>query len=186
LTIPRGYVTALGQTDTAGGWRPGKARGGCLLDIESGEPVIQGLSMPHSPRYYDDRLWWLESGEGTLARLDPRTGCPEVVAQLPGFTRGLDFCGPYAFIGLSQVRETAEFGGLPITERLRERVCGVWVVHIESGETVAYLRFDGDVREVFAVQILPDLCYPELLVEDGDVLANCFVLPEATLAETAR
>lgn len=32
-----------------------------------------------------------------------------MVARLPGFTRGLDFCGPYPFIGLSQVRESAIF-----------------------------------------------------------------------------
>src|SRR5947208_11083454 len=27
------YVTALGETDTAGGWRPDKPQGGCLLDV---------------------------------------------------------------------------------------------------------------------------------------------------------
>ena len=64
------------------------------------------------------------------------------LAELPGFTRGLDFCGPLAFIGLSQVRETAVFSGIPIAERpLEERACGVWVVDIADGP-------DGRVREV--------------------------------------
>jgi uncharacterized protein (TIGR03032 family) len=43
------YVTALGATDSAAGWRGGKARGGVLLEVPSGEVVASGLSMPHSP-----------------------------------------------------------------------------------------------------------------------------------------
>src|SRR5207249_2954973 len=50
------YATALGETDTAGGWRANKARGGVLMDVPSGEPIARGLSMPHSPRWYRDRL----------------------------------------------------------------------------------------------------------------------------------
>ena len=45
------YATALGETDTAGGWRPDKAHGGCLMDVPSGEILARGLSMPHSPRW---------------------------------------------------------------------------------------------------------------------------------------
>ena len=51
-----------------------------------------------------DRLWVLESGVGSLALVDERTGKWQAVANLPGFTRGMDFCGGIAFIGLSQVR----------------------------------------------------------------------------------
>ncbi len=54
------YVTALGLTDTPGGWRENKASGGVLLDVESGEVVLRGLSMPHSPRRYDNRFFVLE------------------------------------------------------------------------------------------------------------------------------
>ena len=93
--------------------------------------------MPHSPRWYGDKLWVLESGEGSLGFVDLDTGKVETVAELPGFTRGLDFAGPLAFVGLSQVRETATFSGIPITERLEERCCGVWVVDIAAGQTSA-------------------------------------------------
>src|SRR5665213_3255856 len=97
------YVTALGTTDTAGGWRANKARGGVLLDVESGEPILTGLSMPHSPRLHDGNLWLLESGDGSLGTVDVASGTYSKVAEMPGFTRGLDFCGPVAFVGLSQV-----------------------------------------------------------------------------------
>jgi uncharacterized protein (TIGR03032 family) len=108
------------------------------------------------------------------------------VATLPGFTRGLDFHGPFAFIGLSQVRETAVFGGLRITETVQERAAGMWVVNIQTGEVVAFLRFEEAVQEIFAVQVLPGLRFPELLNEEDDIIANSFVLPDAALAEVPR
>ena len=56
------YVTALGESDAATGWRANKPHGGCLMEVSSGEIVARGLSMPHSPRWHDGRLWLLESG----------------------------------------------------------------------------------------------------------------------------
>ena len=93
------------------------------------------------------------------------------MAQVPGFTRGIDFCGPLAFIGLSQVRESAVFSGIPLVQRLKERTCGVWVVHIETGQTVGFLRFEAGVQEIFAVQVLPGIRFPEML-EWGDAAAG--------------
>ena len=87
------YVTALGETDEPAGWRANKARGGILMDVDSGEVIARGLSMPHSPRWYGGRLWVCESGAGTLGFVDPNTGRYEAVAAVPGFTRGLDFAG---------------------------------------------------------------------------------------------
>jgi uncharacterized protein (TIGR03032 family) len=186
--LPR-YVTALGATDEPAGWRPAKARGGVLLEVPSGRVVASGLSMPHSPRWYDGRLWFLESGAGTISVCDPATGRTEVVAYVPGFTRGLDFVGPFAFVGLSQVRETAVFSGIPITERLpvEERACGMWVVDMRTGQPVAFLKFEAGVQEVFAVQVLPGVRFPELLNEPtDDAVANSFVLPDEALAEVPR
>ena len=179
------YVTALGATDNAQGWRGNKANGGMLMEVESGEILLHGLSMPHSPRWYRDRLWVLESGDGGIGYLDPKTGKLETVAQLPGFTRGLDFVGPLAFIGLSQIRETAVFSGLPITERLKERVCGVWVVNIETGEIVALLRFEEAVQEIFAVQFTP-WRFPEVLEWDDPALSSSYMLPDEALKDVAK
>src|SRR5262245_54222361 len=68
------YVTALGATDSAGGWRANKANGGLLMDVESNEILLRGLSMPHSPRWYNNQLYLLESGHGTLAVVDHEVG----------------------------------------------------------------------------------------------------------------
>ena len=36
------YVTALGETDAPAGWRANKARGGILMDVDSGEVITRG------------------------------------------------------------------------------------------------------------------------------------------------
>lgn len=175
------YVTALGQTDSKGGWRENKADGGILMDVTSNQMICEGLSMPHSPRWYRDQLWVLESGNGGLCTVDPATGEVTTVVELPGFTRGLDFLGPLAFVGLSQVRESAVFSGIPITERLTERICGVWAVNIESGEIVGFLRFEQAVQEVFAVTVLAGIRMPELVLPGEPLVASSFVLPSDAL-----
>jgi uncharacterized protein (TIGR03032 family) len=177
------YVTALGETDTAGGWRANKARGGILMDVERNEILLRGLSMPHSPRWYQGKLWLLESGEGSLAQVDLERRTWRTIAQVPGFTRGIDFLGPLAFIGLSQVRESAVFSGIPLVQRLRERTCGVWVVNIETGKTLGFLRFESGVQEIFAVQVLRGMRFPELLEWNDQRLFDSYVLPDEALAD---
>lgn len=177
------YVTALGETDSAGGWRENKRNGGILMDVKSNKVLLCGLSMPHSPRLYNNNFWLLESGEGALSLVDLPRRSWRTVTQLPGFTRGMDFAGPLAFIGLSQVRESSTFNNLPLIDRLTERTCGVWVVNLQTGETVAFLRFEEGVQEIFAVQVLWNSRFPEML-EFGDPLINTsYVVPDAALAD---
>lgn len=177
------YVTALGETDTPGGWRDNKRNGGVLIDVDSSEVIARGLSMPHSPRWYRNQLWLLESGDGSIGRVDLATGKYEAIAQLPGFTRGLSFLGPLAFVGLSQVRESAVFSGIPLVERLDQRTCGVWVVHLDTGQTVGFVRFEDAVQEIFAVEVLAGIRYPDLINHDLELIGRSYVLGDAALAE---
>ena len=153
-----------------------------MIDYETDEIVLRGLSMPHSPRWYNDQLWVLESGDGGIAKVDLENKTWLTIAKLPGFTRGIDFVGPLAFVGLSQVRESAVFSGIPLVERLEERTCGLWIVNIQTGETVAFLRFEEGVQEIFAVQILPAR-YPEMLEWGDKRLMNSYVIPDEALQD---
>jgi uncharacterized protein (TIGR03032 family) len=181
------YVTALGETDTPAGWRENKAKGGIVMDVASGAVIARGLSMPHSPRWYAGRLWVCESGAGTFGYIDPNTGTYVPIAEVPGFTRGVDFSGNLAFVGLSQVRESAVFSGIAITERLtaEERTCGVCVINLRSGQVIGLLRFESAVQEVFAVTVLPGRRFPELINDDEKLLENSFVVPDAALADVS-
>jgi uncharacterized protein (TIGR03032 family) len=170
------WVTALGETDEPQGWRQNKRDGGILFDIIANEVITRGLSMPHSPRWHQGRLWILQSGLGSIGIIDPDTGRYDEVARFPGFTRGLAFCGPLAFVGLSQVRETAVFGGIPLVESSPERNCGVWALDTRTGRIVGFVRFLNALQEVFAVEALP--CrFPDLINDDADILAKSYDLP---------
>lgn len=176
------YVSALGTTDTPGGWRDNKAFGGMIMDIDSNDMIIDGLSMPHSPRWYRNKLWVLESGAGQLITVDEKTGERTIIAEVPGFCRGIDFIEKYALIGLSEVRETAVFAGLPLTEREQDRKCGVWIIDIENGQTVGFLEFSEGVQEIFSVQLVP-WKYPALLDFNDPLLRTSYSIPDAAIKD---
>ena len=174
------YVTTLGQTDDAAGWRRNKASGGIVMDIDTNQVLASGLSMPHSPRWYQDQLWVLESGAGALVTIDLESGKKNVIAEVPGFCRGIDFIGRYAVIGLSQIRETAMFAGLPLTKREEQRRCGIWIVDIQTGDTAGYLSFDSEIEEIFSVQCLP-MAHPTIVPIDDEILDSSYSVPPEIL-----
>ena len=156
------YVTVLDQTNVKGGWRPNKAKNGCILSVETGAVVVGGFAMPHSPRVYQNRLWVCDSGRGALMSIQPSQGEKEVVVQLPGYPRGLAFMGQYAFVGLSKIRETAVFGELPISESSEPLKCGVAVVDLVEKKMLGLIEFQGGISEIFDVQVLGGIRSPIL------------------------
>jgi uncharacterized protein (TIGR03032 family) len=174
------YVTALGDTDTKDGWRAKKAHGGCLMEVSTGEIVSRGLSMPHSPRWHDGKLWMLESGTGQLVLVDAANGRRQKVAELPGFARGLALSGPYAFVGLSKIRSTSAMEGVPLAQRREQLKCGVAVVDLRSGQVMALLEFQTAVEEIFDVQFLPGSRFPEVIGFQQETIQHVFVVPPGT------
>ena len=136
--------------------------------MTTGEPVTTGLAMPHSPRWHDGNLFVLNSGMGRLERVDLATGHREVIAALPGYARGLAFHRNLAFVGLSRIRETAIFGGAPIAAYHDQLKCGVGVIELSTGNTVATLQFATGVEEIFDVQTVPGARCPTLGGSPGD------------------
>ena len=171
------YVTALGDTDTPEGWRINKAHGGILIDVATGQIISRGLSMPHSPRLHGGRLWLLEGGTGRLSIVEDSSGRCETVTEFPGFARGLAFHDSYAFVGLSKIRESATFGGLPIASRVEDLRCGIWVVDLNAARTVEFMQFQTGVDEIFAIEGLPGIRFPEVLGFEEDTLDKTYVLP---------
>ena len=182
------YVTALGESDVQAGWRANKTQGGCLIEIDSKEIVARGISMPHSPRVGQTslsaqqaggpaRVWLLESGTGRLVLVDVASGTRQTVAELPGFTRGLALIGPYAFIGLSKIREKSAMSGVPLAERRHELKCGIAAIDLRSGQTIGFLEFQTAVEEIFDVQLLTGLRFPEVLGFQQETIQHTFVVP---------
>ena len=114
--------------------------------------------------------------------MDVTTGRYEAVAALPGFTRGLDFVGDLAFVGLSQVRESAVFSGIPITERLAPRsgpaASGSWTCTAVSRSPFSSSRTPCRKSS-------PWRCcrgdFPDLINDDDTLLESSFVVPAECL-----
>jgi len=162
------YVTLVAASDVTDGWRDRKADGGLLWDIAAAKPVAEGLSMPHSPQLHKGRIWLLNAGTGDLGFVDGDTGRFHAVAFCPGYARGLAIVGRYAIVGISHPRIDGGFRGLPLDDALAKRGaeprCGLIVVDLETGDTVAWLRMEGaTVRELFGVVVLPGIRKPALI-----------------------
>jgi uncharacterized protein (TIGR03032 family) len=169
------FVTAVSRSDVADGWRERRRDGGVVIDVASGEVVASGLSMPHSPRLHDGKLWLLNSGTGEFGWVDPANGRFEPVAFCPGYARGLAFLGRRAVIGLSKPRN-ATFEGLALQEHLEakdaEARCGLIVVDLDSGRTVEWLRIEEPVTELYDVAVLPGVGQAEAIGFLGEAIGQ--------------
>ena len=172
------YVTALGETDVVGGWRENKASGGVMMDVETNEILLRGLSMPHSPRWYQGRLWLLNSGAGELLCYDPAKQEAVVIAVLPAYLRGLCLIGRYAVVGMCQIREKHIFGGLPVQQRFDKLLCGIAVIDLQNGQTIGTFEFSAGCSEIYDVQLLAGVRQPNVLNVRDDAIRQAFPAPD--------
>ena len=70
--------------------------------------------------------------------------------------------GPLAFVGLSKVRESATFGGVPIAQHPERLKCGVAIVDLTSGQMIGLLEFHTGIEEIFDLRLLPGVRSPFL------------------------
>lgn len=161
------YVTAVGAGDVGDSWRDNRTAGGVVIDVETGETVCRGLSMPHSPRWHDGRLWVLNSGRGEIGTVNFATQTFEPIAFLPGYLRGLAFIGDQAIVGLSAPRNNRTFEGLELQARLdKENMkprCGISNVDTKTGDIAHWLTMEGVVTELFDVAVLEGKRSPTMI-----------------------
>lgn len=161
------FATAVSTTDVHEGWREKRRDGGVVLDLGTSEIICRGLSMPHSPRWHDGRLYVLNSGAGEFGTVDLASGRFEPICFCPGYARGLAIIGGYAVIGLSTCRENRTFSGLPLDDALAAKGvqprCGLLIVDLRTGDMVHSLTIDGIVRELYDVAVLPGVAMPSAL-----------------------
>ncbi len=175
------YVTASSQSDVVDGWRDRRKNGGIVIDVASNDIIVTGLSMPHSPRWYQDKLWVLNSGRGELGYVDLDTGKFEAIAFCPGYVRGLAFWQNWAIVGLSKPRGGDNtFSGLELDDLLiakdAEPRCGMMVIDLTTGAIVHWLRFEGIVTELYDVQVIPGVQKPMALGFQTDEIAQLITL----------
>jgi uncharacterized protein (TIGR03032 family) len=171
------FATAVSRSDTIDGWRDRRGNGGVVIDVGSDRIVCEGLSMPHSPRFHEGRLWVLNSGTGELgfvggwedACAGKAMGQFKPIAFCPGFVRGLALVGNVAFVGLSRPRYK-RFEGLQLDEKLREADseawCGIQVIDLDTGACLDWFRIDGEIGELYDLALIPGFQCP-MVVSPG-------------------
>jgi uncharacterized protein (TIGR03032 family) len=161
------YVTICGKSDIVDGWREHQRNGGCVIDVATNAIVATGLSMPHTPRLYRDKLYVHNSGTGYFGTVDVKSGKFEPIAFAPGYLRGLAFAGDFAIVGLSKARSGQNFGGLDLDAALAEKNvkawCGLLVIDLRSGDALHWARIEGTVEELYDVVALPGIVQPALI-----------------------
>ena len=176
------YVTSVSRSDVVDGWRNRRADGGCVMDVTTDTVVAEGLSMPHSPRWYREQLWVLNSGKGEFGRVDLATGRFEPIAFCPGYLRGLAFAGDYAIVTLSQPRHDKTFGGLALDDELIRRdadaQCGLQIIDLKSGDVAHWLKIEGEVSEIYDVIALSGVVRPMALGFKTDEIQRLLVPDE--------
>ena len=173
------YVSALGNTDEAEGWRANRAGGGIVIDAKSQEVIAHDLSMPHSPRVYDGKLWILLSATGELAEVDTNNGKLTILKRLDGFVRGMCRYGDYLFVGLSKIRKkSSAFGDMPIAKKAT--ACGIVVIYIPQMSIAGSLTYEASVEEIYDIKVIPDFKRPGLLNHESPEHRMALVTPDGT------
>ena len=176
------FVTAVSTTDVHEGWREKRRDGGVVIDVQANEIICRGLSMPHSPRWHDGKLYVLNSGAGEFGTVDPASGKFEPICFCPGYARGLAISGHFAIIGLSTCRENRTFSGLPLDDALAAKDvqprCGLLVVDLRTGDIAHSLTIEGIVRELYDVAILPGVTMPSALGFKSDEIRRTITIEE--------
>lgn len=176
-----GFVTTISDTDTFDGWRDNRESGGLVIDVMTNDIIYEGLSMPHSPRWYKEKLWVHNSGTGEFGFIDQKKSKFEMVAFCPGYLRGLDFVGDFAVMGLSLPRNNKTFSGLGLDDAINTRKikprCGLYIIDLTSGNVVQSVTFGGLVTELYDVVFLKNIRQPAALSPLSDDIKRAISLP---------
>ena len=129
------YVTALGETNEPGGWRESKADGGILIDVDLGRDRARAVS--RCPTRRAGTTAGCGCSSPARARSRSPTSTRARSRRSPSCPASPAACCSRAASPSSGSRRCARrrpSAGLPLMERLDERLCGVWVVDPESGK----------------------------------------------------
>ena len=170
------FVTSFCRDDKPSAWRSFRGDG-TLMSVSDNRVIVEDLLMPHSPRWIDGWLYYCESGHGRVWRCREDGSERTLIAELPGYTRGLDHLGSLLFVGLSLPRVSKGAPRLPLLDRIDKATSGFWVIDLEQLSEVAWLTFSGDVQQIYDLVILHDMTFPHIVEWDNESLEHCYRYP---------
>jgi len=172
------YVTTFNMLNKRDSWDM-NTHDGTLIDIDTNEFLLKGISTPHSPRYYEGKIYLCESGTGTIWKFNPETGIKDKVIKLQGYPRGMTFYGLLMFVGLSKVRSCHIKNPIPICMEYDTTYSGIWIINLEDNTEIGHIKFDGDVDQIYDIAVIPESTQPELLKSDNFLIRHIFDFEES-------
>jgi hypothetical protein len=144
------HITALGIDENIDqSWRNAAFNAqGALVDVNTGEILLNNLFFPHSPRWINGELMFLNSGDGTIRRYVD--GNSEIIGHEAGWLRGFaQIDSNTILVGTSARRHTA-LDNLQITDA---DATGVMVIDLPSMKQIDFIPWDVD--EIFDIKYVP-------------------------------
>tara|TARA_B100000745_G_scaffold223562_1_gene149283 strand:+ start:3506 stop:4690 length:1185 start_codon:yes stop_codon:yes gene_type:complete len=172
------YVTTFSTFDHGEQWRKQSSATGTLMSVEENEILVDGLMMPHSPRWYQDRVYFCHSGVGQLCTYHPQTAQTEIVAEYPGFTRGIDFYGPILFVGVSKVRVSDAAKVAPLMQKYDETMSGIALFNLDNKKEIGFIQFKGNIDQIYDVAVITNSHFPEVIEPNHPRMRNHFCYPK--------
>ena len=115
------------------------------------EPVVRGLTRPHSARFDSDGTIWLaNSGYGQFGYVEENRF--QTLVSLPGWTRGVTICQNVAFVGTSRV--IPQFSSYAPGLNVDSSVCGVHAIDLRNGAILGSFTWSFG-NQIFAIDWLP-------------------------------
>ena len=75
------------------------------------------------------------------------------------------------------IRNTSAMDDVPLTQRREQLKCGVAAVDLRNGQVIGLLDFQTAVEEIFDVQLLAGLRFPEVIGFQQETIQHTFVIP---------
>lgn len=145
------YVSAFGQHAGSRDWADEMGNGqGFVLNLETGERVLEGLNCPHNPRHFDGSWSVCNSYSSELLQFRPDSTRIRRRVQLDGWTRGVAVTDDDVFVGESVMR----------TVPTRPGTASLAVLSRETLEVKS--RFALPCREIYDVITVPASLVPGL------------------------
>lgn len=170
------FVTTFCRTGQSEAWRAFKGDG-TVIGVASKQVIVDNLLMPHSPRWIAGWLYFCESGYGRVWRCRDDGREMTLIAELPGFTRGIDHVGSLLFIGVSKARSSEGAPRLPLRDQHPETVCGFWVLDLTTLEEVGWLLFTGSVSQIYDLVLMHGMTFPHVMEWQDDALGDVYCFP---------
>lgn len=171
------YVTALSKTNEKEGWRKNIMKSGILMEVPSSAIILEGLSMPHSPKFINDELYLLESGKGHLIKVDTENKSKELIFDFRRFVRGMTYFEGYLFIGASKMRTSSDtFNKLEVTENSNQ--AGIIVFDLKSKKIIGEINYKNTVEEIYDVLHFDGFIKPAIISQFQDQHNQVIVFPK--------